>query len=140
MKMKKKCKMCGNFRNRGISVDAIIVKNSSVLLVKRDLEPYKNYWALPGGYVEFNESSERACRREVREETGLTARKIKLVNVYSDPDRHPNQAITIAYAVNASGTPKAGDDAGAVRWFQLKKLPKLAFDHGKILRDYKSLK
>lgn len=128
------------FKNRGVTIDALIVRNGNILLVKRTALPYKNYWALPGGYIEFNETAEQACMREIKEETNIKVGKLRLLNVYSSPKRHPKQVITIVYVADAAGVPRAGDDAGDVRWFPLKKLPKLAFDHGKIINDYKSLK
>src|ERR1044072_6451324 len=105
------CPECGRYNNRGVSVDAVIITDHKVLLIKRGADPFKGKWALPGGYVEWNESTEDAVVREVGEETGLTADHCDLIRVYSSPDRHPQQVINVAYAVSVSGSVKAGDDA-----------------------------
>ena len=78
-----------------------VIYNNKILLIKRKNNPSKGWWALPGGYVDFNESVEQACAREVKEETGLNTRNIKFLGVYSSPKRNPRQTVTIAYIVNA---------------------------------------
>lgn len=135
------CPHCGRFENRGISIDAIIISNEQILLVKRGVEPYKGYWATPGGYVLWDESAEDTVRREVQEEIGLVVTKTKLVGVYSDPARHPKQTINIVYIAEIEDVqPTAGSDAEAVRWFPLKSLPeKLAFDHRQNIQDAKRI-
>ena len=70
----------------------------------------------------------------------MTAKKVILLGVYSNPKRDPRQTISIAYVVYATGKPKAGDDASDAKWFPLNKLPKLAFDHAQMIRDYKKLR
>jgi ADP-ribose pyrophosphatase YjhB (NUDIX family) len=131
------CPECGRFANRGVSVDAVIVKEDTVLLIQRGVEPYKGFWGTPGGYVEWDESTEDAVRREVHEETGLTVTNVKMVNIYSDPARHPKQTINIVYKVEVEdGEPKANDDAEAVEWFSLESLPEqMAFDHKQNIHD-----
>jgi ADP-ribose pyrophosphatase YjhB (NUDIX family) len=106
------CPDCGRFANRGVSVDAVIIKDSKVLLIQRGVEPNKGFWGMPGGYVEWDESTEDAVRREVNEETGLNVTNVKLVNIYSDPARHPKQVINIVYKVDVKdGEPQASDDS-----------------------------
>ena len=123
-------------KNRGVSVDGVILRGKTILLIKRGNEPFKDYWALPGGYVDWNETTEEAVAREVMEETGLKVISTKLIDVYSSPDRHPKQVINIAYAVETSGEPMAADDALEFKWFPIAELPaQLAFDHIKIIRD-----
>lgn len=130
------CSQCGRFNNRGTSIDAVVINDDKVLLIKRGANPFKGYWALPGGYVEWNESTEEAVAREVREELGLTVDSCKLIGVYSSPNRHPKQVINVAYLVTASGNPKVGDDALEYEWFSIDNLPtELAFDHKKIIAD-----
>jgi 8-oxo-dGTP diphosphatase len=121
------------YRDRATTTDALIVKDNKILLIKRDINPSKGSWALPGGYVSFFESTEQACKREVKEETGMSVKKLRLLGVYSDPKRDPRRTVTIAYIVTASGKAKAGDDAADARWFPLSKLPNLAFDHAQIM-------
>lgn len=131
------CPHCGRFANRGVSIDAVIIKGGKVLLVQRDVEPSKGYWGTPGGYVEWDESTEDAVKREVREETGLTVANTRLVGVYSKPNRHPKQVINVVYLVDVEdGELTAGDDAEAVQWFSLEALPeKMALDHQQNIHD-----
>lgn len=130
------CFECGRFNNRGTSIDAVIINDGKILLIKRGANPFKGFWALPGGYVEWNESVEEAVVREVQEELGLTVNSAELIGVYSTPERHPKQVINIAYAVAASGSPKTGDDALEYEWFALDSLPEeMAFDHKRIIAD-----
>lgn len=131
------CPECGCFNNRGISIDAVIVSDAKIILIKRGANPFKGFWALPGGYVEWGESTEDTVSREVREELGLSVESCELIGVYSMPSRHPKQVINMAYSVVTSGNPKAGDDALEYEWFSLNDLPnELAFDHKKIISDY----
>jgi 8-oxo-dGTP diphosphatase len=118
-------------------VDAIIMKDQSILLVQRKHEPFQGFWALPGGFVEYGETTEKAVIREVREETGLETTVYRLLGVYSDPNRDPRgHTITVAYLVTpVGGNLVAGDDAALVRYFKGDELPRLAFDHAIILKD-----
>ncbi|HEC76104.1 MAG TPA: NUDIX hydrolase [Thermoplasmatales archaeon] len=119
-----------------ITVDGVLIKNKKVLLVKRLNEPFKGKWALPGGFVEYGERVEKAVLREFEEETGIKASIKKLIGVYSDPSRDPRgHTISIAFLLEGKGEPYAGDDAVEVKFFDLEKLPPLAFDHEKIIRD-----
>ncbi|MCI4336320.1 MAG: NUDIX hydrolase, partial [Thermoplasmata archaeon] len=107
-----------------------------VLLIRRRHPPWKGWWALPGGFVEIGESCEQAVSREVREETGVRARPVGLVGVYSAPHRDPRaHIISISYRLAmVGGTARGGDDAAVARWFRLDKLPRLSADHRQILR------
>jgi len=131
------CSDCGRYENRGISVDALIIKDEQILLIKRGIEPYKGTWATPGGYIGWDESAEDAVVREVKEETGLTVQKVQFFNVYSSPNRHPKQVITLAYIIEVEdGVEKNGDDAEEAKWFSLYDLPTpLAFDHEKTIKE-----
>lgn len=101
------CERCGRFDNRGVSIDAVIVQDGQVLLVKRQAPPDAGKWAVPGGYVEWDESAEEAACREVHEETGLDVVSTRLVAVKTDPHRHPRQVIDIVFAAEVSpGNPK----------------------------------
>jgi ADP-ribose pyrophosphatase YjhB (NUDIX family) len=137
---KESCPHCSRFANRGVTIDAIIVKDSEILLVKRGRDPFKGFWALPGGYVDWDETVENAVAREVREETSLLVKNLKLLKIYSNPARHPKQCIDLAFVVEAEGVPKHGDDAQELLWVSLERLPKtLAFDHKQIIEDYLAL-
>ena len=126
-----------NYKTRSFAVDGLIVKNQKILLIKRKGEPFHNYWALPGGHLDLNETAEEGVAREIKEETNLTVTSLKLFGIYSDPKRDPRQIVSAIYLVKTRGTPKAGDDAADFKWFPLSKLPaNLAFDHKIILSDY----
>ena len=119
-----------------ITVDGVIIKNGKILLVKRKNEPFKGRWALPGGFVEYGETVEKAVLREVKEETGMDAKIKKLVGVYSDPARDPRgHTISIVFLLEGKGDAIAGDDAIEAKFFDLNELPPLAFDHEKIIKD-----
>lgn len=107
------------------------------MLVLRGRSPFRDHWALPGGFVEQRETVEAAVTREVREETGLEARPGKLVGVYSGPDRDPRKPTTsvVFHMRGRGGLPRGGDDASAARWVPLGEVGCLAFDHNRILRD-----
>lgn len=136
LKNNEQCPDCGRYANRGVSIDAVIVKDGKILLIKRGSEPYKDHWALPGGYVEWDESIEMAVRREIKEEINTEVVELRLIGVYSKPDRHPNQVINMAYLVTIEGEPMAGDDAKEIKWTSLTELPEeLAFDHRQIIND-----
>jgi ADP-ribose pyrophosphatase YjhB (NUDIX family) len=135
---KTQCPECGRFANRGTTIDAIIVKDSKILLIKRGVEPYKGYWGLCGGYVEWDETVEGAVRREVEEELHLHVESLDFIGFYSKPDRHPKQAIDFAFAAQVTGDPVVGDDALEFQFFDFDSLPKeLAFDHKQIINDYR---
>ncbi|NPA75400.1 MAG: NUDIX domain-containing protein [Euryarchaeota archaeon] len=121
-----------------LTVDMILVEKDKILLIQRKREPFKGMYALPGGFVEYGEKTEDAAVREMKEETGLDIKVTKLVGVYSDPNRDPrDHTVTVAYEVKKiGGKLKSGDDAAGVKFIPLNNLPKLAFDHGKIIKDY----
>ena len=124
-----------------VAVDAVLVENGRLLLVTRGRDPFRGRPALPGGRVEFGERTEEAVRREVLEETGLRVRIASIVGIYSDPRRDPRgHTISIVYEVaRTGGVVGAGSDASAVGWFDLRSLPKLAFDHSRIVADFLAL-
>jgi 8-oxo-dGTP diphosphatase len=127
---------CDTMKKPGIAVDGVLIKDNKILLIKRKNEPFKGKWALPGGFVEYGEKVEEAVLREFEEEVGIKARIKKLLGVYSDPARDPRgHIISIVFLLEAEGEPKAGDDAADAKFFSLDKLPPLAFDHEKIIRD-----
>ena len=120
-----------------ITVDGVIIQDNRIILVKRKFPPFQDHWALPGGFVEYGETTEAAVMREISEETGLSTTVKKLIGVYSDPKRDPRgHTITIVYSLYVSdGTLQSGDDADDVAFFELQHLPTLAFDHQHIIQD-----
>ncbi|HEY0638856.1 MAG TPA: NUDIX hydrolase [Pseudonocardiaceae bacterium] len=110
-----------------------------VLLIQRGKPPYRGLWALPGGHVDPGETAEEAARRELAEETGVTAgRRLDLIGVYDTPGRDPRgRYVSAAYLAVLHDLPPAtaGDDAARARWVPLTDLPGLgiAFDHAQIL-------
>ena len=110
-----------------------------ILLIQRKAYPFKDMWALPGGFMEMEESLEEAARRELEEETGIKAGELIRFDTYDKPDRDPRgRTITQVFVMiwkKEMGTPEAGSDAAELRWFALSELPELAFDHAIILAD-----
>lgn len=117
----------------------IFDEDFNFILIKRKNNPYKDYWALPGGFVEYGESVENAAIREAKEETSIDVELIDLVNVYSEPDRDPRgHTVTVAYTAKGDfANRKADDDAKDIGIFNVSELDDipLAFDHDKIIRD-----
>jgi 8-oxo-dGTP diphosphatase len=127
------------YKNPKITVDGIIIKRNKLVLIKRKNNPFKNIWALPGGYLEYNEKTEDGVIREIQEETGLITRVKRLIGVYSDPNRDPRgHTVSVVYEMKILKEEiKSGDDASDVNYFNIKKLPdELSFDHKKIIEDY----
>ncbi|MBW3581916.1 MAG: NUDIX hydrolase [Euryarchaeota archaeon] len=126
-------------RMPGLTVDTVVHHTGRILLVRRK-EPVEGaVWALPGGYVDEGERVERAALREAKEETGLEVTLRGLVGVFSDPKRDPRQHnVSVAFY----GVPKdpsraegvrGASDVKEARWYDLGKLPRLAFDHAHII-------
>lgn len=123
-----------------LTTDCIVVDAARrVLLIRRKNEPGKGAFAFPGGFVDIGETVEEACRRELKEETGVTARRLTLVGVYSDPKRDPRgHTCSVVFLTRIPGAKAvAGDDAAAAHWLPLDGRYELAFDHAKILKDAK---
>lgn len=126
-----------------VAVDAVVFGYTStdglqVLLIKRNIKPFKDVWALPGGLVRNEETLEDAVQRELKEETGISINYLEQLYSFGKPDRDPrNRVISITYY----GLVKpdafeihAATDASDVAWFNIKSLPTLAFDHQEIIQ------
>ena len=109
-----------------------------VLLVRRASEPYKSFWALPGGFVQEGEALADCARRELLEETGVDEAYLEQLYTFGDPDRDPRgRVVTVAYFALVRSEElvlEADTDADAAAWFPADELPDLAFDHAEILR------
>ncbi len=123
-------------RNPIPTVDIIIETPEGIVLIERKNPPFG--WALPGGFIEYNEPAEDAALREAHEETGLVLEGLKQFHTYSAPDRDPrHHTISIVFTAKAKGTPRADSDAANIGIFIKESLPQpLAFDHQQILEDY----
>ncbi len=109
-----------------------------LLLIQRDREPFQGFWAIPGGFIDMNETLEEAATRELLEETGLQNITMEQLKAYSAPDRDSRQrTVSVAFIgfLTDNQQIKAGDDARKARWFSVNRLPSLAFDHGQIIAD-----
>jgi len=125
-----------------VSVDAVVFgyeqeTGVSALLIKRKLEPFQKMWALPGGLVLNGESLDDAVKRELKEEAGIDVNYLEQLYSFGQPDRDPrNQVVSVSYfgLVRPQDYQlSAQTDAEDVAWFNIKKLPRLAFDHRKII-------
>ncbi|MGN6368996.1 MAG: NUDIX hydrolase [Phycisphaerae bacterium] len=108
-----------------------------VLLIQRASPPFEGKWALPGGFVEMEETLEEAARRELQEETGLANVFLEQLYTFGDPKRDPRErVVSVAYYALvklADHHVKAATDAKQAAWFPVSDVPALAFDHAKIL-------
>ncbi len=127
-------------RNPIPTVDIIIEIPEGVVLIKRKNPPFG--WAIPGGFIDYNESAEDAAKREAQEETGLHIENLKQFHTYSAPGRDPrHHSISVVFTAKAQAKPRAADDAAEVGVFTKNSLPEqIAFDHRQILEDYFSRK
>lgn len=123
-----------------VTVDLVILKKAGIdqelLLIRRKNEPFKGKWVLPGGFVDENEGLKQAAMRELKEETGLIIDNLQQIGAFGKPHRDPrHHTVSVAYIgftpedANAVGA----DDADEAKWFSVKNLPELAFDHADIV-------
>lgn len=125
-----------------VTADVAVLRLETVpeiLLVRRKNPPYEGHWALPGGFMEIEETLEEAARRELTEETGIVAGEMIRFDTYDKPGRDPRgRTITQLFVLiwkESMGQPVAGSDAERLEWFDLMELPELAFDHGEIIAE-----
>lgn len=126
-----------------VTTDIILIAKekdcSYILLIERKFDPFKGYWAFPGGFVEMDEDLDTACLRELKEETGIANIDIKQFYTAGKVDRDPRgRTISVVYWAEIDHrieyTP--GDDAAKANWFSIKELPELAFDHQHIIDKF----
>ena len=122
-----------------LAVDLVIRRDDELLLIRRGNDPFAGRWALPGGFVEPDETVEQAAIRELSEETGVDVAEaeMRLVGVFSAPGRDPRGwTISVVFTVDLTGDGQAvaGDDAADAKWVQADAIPRpLAFDHDAIV-------
>ncbi len=125
-----------------VTVDCLVFlkdysSETRILLVKRRNDPYKGFYALPGGFPEMNELLEKAAERELFEETGLNGVQLTQFKAFDKVNRDPrDRNIAIAFygfTTSDNSAISAGDDAEYAEWFSIRNLPPLAFDHEDII-------
>lgn len=124
-----------------VTVDIIVLKNfdnhPEILLIERKNEPFKNMWALPGGFVDKDEDIETAAYRELKEETSIEDINLSQLHTFGKPGRDPRghtiSIVHIGFLKNNNQKIQAGDDAKNLQWFSVNQLPELAFDHQEII-------
>jgi 8-oxo-dGTP diphosphatase len=120
-----------------LTVDAVIFRKNDqeleVLLIQRKNYPFEGMWALPGGFVDMDETVEEAVVRELYEETGLKIEKLEQLHTFSALGRDPRgRTVSVTFFGILQEQPSqvlAGDDAMDAKWFKMNQIPHLAFDH-----------
>lgn len=129
-----------NFPRPSVTVDIVLIKkNNQILLIKRKNDPFKECWALPGGFVDEMEDLPAAAKRELLEETSINLENLTQFGAYGKPNRDPRgHTVSIIYyaIIDYEIKGKAGDDAKEIKWFSISNLPTLAFDHEDIVQDF----
>lgn len=136
---------CYEYPRPAVTADIVVIKTTDnrqeVLLIERKHPPFEGMWALPGGFLNMDETLEQAASRELLEETGITGIKLEQFHTFSKVDRDPRHrtitTVFIGYTNENTPQPKAGDDAANAQWFPLDDLPPLAFDHEEVMEKVK---
>lgn len=121
-----------------LTVDCVVFdRDGRLLLIKRGHPPFKGKYALPGGFVDVGETVEQAALRELKEETGIEGKIVRLIGVYSDPKRDPRaHSVSAAFLIKPRSTnARGGDDAQSAEFVAEWRALKLAFDHNHIMSD-----
>lgn len=133
-------KYCYDYPRPSVTVDIILLAETDlspqILLIERKHDPFSGMWALPGGFVDENEDLPDAAARELKEETGIENVPLIQFGAFGKPGRDPRgHTVSIAFLTTLSSIvkPVAGDDAANAKWFSIKNLPDLAFDHKEII-------
>lgn len=122
-----------------LTADVLVFSHDrrEVILIRRKNEPYKDCWALPGGFMDMNETIEQCAVRELKEETNIDVSDLYLIGVFSKVDRDPRgRTVTVAYYCFADKETiaiKALDDAAEIAWCKIDSMPVLAFDHKEVI-------
>jgi 8-oxo-dGTP diphosphatase len=126
-----------------VSADIAVLRKTGqsleILLIQRKNPPFQGMWALPGGFMEIDETLEETAARELREETGLKDVELKQLQIFSQVDRDPRtRVVTVVFygmVSHENSFAKGGDDAEKADWFEINNLPSLGFDHSQIIRQ-----
>jgi 8-oxo-dGTP diphosphatase len=125
-----------------VCVDMVVLRKAisttELLLIKRLNDPFKNHWALPGGFIEMDEDLIDSAYRELEEETHITQIELKQLKTYGTPERDPRgRTISVVFGgyLDSGQEAQAGDDAKETQWFSVDELPPLAFDHQLIIEE-----
>ncbi|MDA3819495.1 MAG: NUDIX hydrolase [Candidatus Delongbacteria bacterium] len=125
-----------------VTVDALVFagygEERKVLLIRRKNPPFQGKWALPGGFVDMDEDLDEAVERELKEETGLSLSGFKQLKAFGKPRRDPrgrNISVVFFIQIEKPVDPNAGDDAEQAKWYKVKDLPELAFDHNEVIHE-----
>ena len=131
-----------NYPHPAVTADCLVFAHTDegmkLLLIQRKNEPCKGKWAFPGGFMDLDETTIDAARRELKEETGLVVGELHRVGIFDAIDRDPRERIiTVAYytILDKPAEVSGLDDAAQAKWFLLTELPDLAFDHKEILQE-----
>jgi len=135
------CKKCGFvfWNNPKPVVSTLINKDGKILMLKRAVEPFKDFWVLPGGFVKYEEEPEQAAMREIREEIGLSVKVGQLVEVYRIGNDPRGAHIDIIYSTKVvSGFLKLESEVfREFDWFNSKSLPdKIAYGHREVIEKW----
>lgn len=136
-----------SYPRAALSVDCVLFgkdgNDTKLLLIQRGKGPFQGSWALPGGFLELDETLEQAARRELKEETSVELAHVTRVGVYDAINRDPRErVISVAFMATTEVSAHravGSDDASDAQWFSLNNLPALAFDHEQIVRDARAL-
>lgn len=136
---------CYDYPRPALTVDAAVFRRIDgrwrILLIRRARDPFAGTWALPGGFVDMDETLARAAARELEEETGLTGVALEQLHTFGDPGRDPRgrtvSVVHVGIAGDADTTGAnavhAADDAAEAEWHPIDDLPSLAFDHDAVI-------
>jgi len=138
-RLRLRCQKCGeiHYENPKPSV-ALLCRNErgEILLVERNVDPGAGRWCLPGGFLEMGETVEQAALRELKEETGLEGRILRVADAASKLNGYYGDVVVVAFEVQIEGGQlRAGDDAAQVQFFPVGQLPDIAFgSHVRFIR------